>query len=168
MYRFTFLAVILLTAGCQQQQKAVMTDASEQSTREITNRYVEIFNTNDTGMIAALIDSSFVCYHPAYPDNIVGRAGFRAWLEVNHNAFPDLKLVEDEVIIKGDRAFVRWTFTGTQTGSLREVPATGKTMRLTGLSFIRIAGDKIIEERLGMDMLDAYRQLGFTLTPPEG
>lgn len=161
------LAVVLLYVlifACQQQQSDQ--SAAEQATRAAVSGYVEIFNTNNPEMIAAVIDSGFVCYHPAYPDNIVGIEGFGEWLEMNHTAFPDLMLTEDEAIIKGNRAFVRWTFTGTHTGPLRDVPATGQKFRLSGLSFLRILDGKVVEERIGMDLLGAYRQLGFTLMPP--
>lgn len=161
------LAVVLLYAlifACQEQQNDQ--SAAEQAVRAAVHSYVEIFNTNNTEMIAAVIDSSFVCYHPGYPDNIVGLAGFGEWLEMNHTAFPDLLLAEDETVIEGDRAFVRWTFSGTHTGPLRDVPPTGRKLRLSGLSFLRIQNGKVVEERIGMDLLGAYRQLGFTLMPP--
>lgn len=159
----TVALVYVLVFACQQQTDRPV---SEQATRAALTSYIEIFNTNNVDMIEAVIDSGFVCYHPAYPDNIVGLDGFRDWLEQNHSAFSDLQLIEDETVIKGDRAFVRWTFAGTHTGSLPDIPATGKTVRLDGLSFIRVANGKIVEERLGMDQWSAYRQFGFTLVPP--
>lgn len=44
----------------------------------------------------------------------------RSYLE----AFPDLRFVEDEVVVEGDRAVLVWTAHGTHGGKLMSIPPT--------------------------------------------
>ena len=39
-------------------------------------------------------------------------------------AFPDLRFVEDEVVVEGDRAVLVWTAHGTHGGKLMSIPPT--------------------------------------------
>ena len=48
------------------------------------------------------------------------------------------------------------------------IPPTGVQVRVTGISFFRIAGGKIVERWLNRDALGMMQQLGFKLVPPQG
>ncbi len=74
-------------------------------------------------------------------------------------AFPDVKIAIDEMFFHDDRAFCRWTFTGTNTGD-GEFPATGKSVKLSGCTFARYEGRKLVEELVYFDALDLMIQLG--------
>ena len=58
-----------------------------------------------------------------------------------------------ETIAEGDRVCVRWSSTGKHTGDGLGVPATGKTIEVTGISILRVAGGKIVEAWQNWDML---------------
>jgi len=55
--------------------------------------------------------------------------------------------------------------TGTNTGS-GEMPPTGKSVKIWGISIIHLADGKITEEWAGFDNQSFMEQLGFTMTPP--
>ena len=80
-------------------------------------------------------------------------------------SYPDTKVVLDENYHMQDRSFHLWTFTGTNTGPGAALP-TGKSVKLTGATFMRYQDGKIAEERVYFDALDWQLQLGYTLTPP--
>jgi len=80
-------------------------------------------------------------------------------------AYPDAKVVLDENYHMQDRSFFLWTFTGTNTGPGAALP-TGKSVKLSGATFVRYQDGKIAEERVYFDVLDWQMQLGYTLTPP--
>ena len=170
MRRLIFLLIALLclaVVSCGRQQQVATTDAADAAVRIVLDRYLDIFNDGNRDLISTTVDSSFVCYHPAYPDNLVGIDGFTEWADLNWTAFPDLELIVDEMIIKGDRAIIRWTFNATQTGQMRDVPPTGKPISITGMSIVRVSAGKVTEEYIALDLLGYYRQLGFTFVPPE-
>lgn len=74
-----------------------------------------------------------------------GREGLKEVMRRYQAAFPDLRVTHDEVILAGDRAVVRWHATGTHDGDDLGVPATHRTVHLTGIDIIRIADGKIVE-----------------------
>ena len=46
------------------------------------------------------------------------------------DAFPDLHLSIDDMVVEGDKAAVRWTLTGTHRGERWGVPPTNKKVTL--------------------------------------
>jgi len=62
-------------------------------------------------------------------------------------------------------SFTKWTFTGTNTGPSAH-PATGKPVKVSGVSFARYEGGKLIEELVYFDALEFLSQLGL-IEPPK-
>ena len=55
-------------------------------------------------------------------------------------AFPDLRVVMDSVLLRGDRTEYRWTLIGTNTGP----GGTGHRVRISGLELWQIGADGLI------------------------
>jgi predicted ester cyclase len=79
---------------------------------------------------------------------------------------PDATLRIDDFLIDMDRIAIRFAITGTQTGPLFGVPATGRTIRLEGQTIAIVRSGKIVERRTTTDMLGVLVQLG--AVPPPG
>ncbi len=60
-------------------------------------------------------------------------------------AFPDGHVTTEGLIAEGDQVVERFSFRGTNTGSLMHLPATGKKVIFSGVSVFRIANGKIVE-----------------------
>jgi len=60
-------------------------------------------------------------------------------------AFPDLQLKIEEMVAEGNTVAVRWTASGTATGTLRDIPLSGRKVVTPGLSICRISRGKITE-----------------------
>lgn len=75
-------------------------------------------------------------------------------------AFPDLKVTVDEVVVDGDLAAVAWTAEGTHEGMFYGIPATGKSAQWEGLDMMRFACGKIEEIWISADALGLHEQLG--------
>ena len=81
--------------------------------------------------------------------------------------FPDLLISISNLHLSDNYAFYNWTFTATNTGIFGEFPATGKKVKVNGMSKIVFNEDgKIIEEDVSYNELDLLQQLGYTLNPP--
>jgi steroid delta-isomerase-like uncharacterized protein len=79
--------------------------------------------------------------------------------------YPDATVVADETIHLENATIVRWTFTGTNTGP-GEIPPTGMSVTVSGMSLLRFADGKISEELVYFDSADWLTQLGYTMVPP--
>jgi steroid delta-isomerase-like uncharacterized protein len=94
------------------------------------------------------------------PDFGTGREAFRAQWKKWHAAFPDLHFEVEDVIAEGDKVVTRWVLTGTHKGEFQGIPATGQSIRVTGMSLDRLADGKIAEGFDGWDNLGLRQQLG--------
>jgi steroid delta-isomerase-like uncharacterized protein len=99
-------------------------------------------------------------------EEIHGPEEFAAFADRIRNAFPDMDIVVEDAFGIDDKVAVRWSAKMTHKGDGLGVPATGKGVRITGMSIARIVNGKIVEgwdnwDRLGMlEQIGAYR-------PPE-
>ncbi len=80
-------------------------------------------------------------------------------------AFPDTKVTINEAFFLEGHSFTKWTFTGTNTGTGAH-PATGKPVKVSGVSFALYEGGKLIEELVYFDALEFLSQLGL-IEPPK-
>jgi steroid delta-isomerase-like uncharacterized protein len=85
---------------------------------------------------------------------------FKAAITATRSAFPDLVTTIDDVVIEGDRAAIRWHSAGNHTKSFLGVPATKKVVEVSGATFARFEGDKIVEEHVTWDPRALLTALG--------
>lgn len=160
------LLTCLLVISCQ-PRRMDKDELAEQPVREVLNEYLLMWNTGNFDVMDDVIDSAHVVVEPAFPDKIVGKEGFRQWIESYRTAYSDFNLAFEKVIIKDDNVVISWTVTGTHDGPLGDLPPTGKKIQVAGLSLIRMVDGKIAEGWVYYDNLDASLQLGMKLVPPE-
>jgi steroid delta-isomerase-like uncharacterized protein len=94
------------------------------------------------------------------PDFGSGREGFKDQWRKWRAAFPDLHFEIVDLIAEGDKVLTRWVLTGTHQGEYLGVPATGKSIRVEGMSFDRIEDGLVAEGFDGWDALGLRQQLG--------
>ena len=79
-------------------------------------------------------------------------------------AFPDMRMTVNQILAERDLVAVHWTVSGTNTQAGMGFPATGKTMKTSGMTLFRFKAGKISEEWNAWCMLSVMQQLG--LYPP--
>jgi predicted ester cyclase len=84
------------------------------------------------------------------------RAAAEGWRKVA----PDLKMTVLQVVADCDYAAVHWEGTGTNTGEGNGLPATGRSIRMRGMTFSRLVNGQIIEEWTSFDQYTMLKQLG--------
>jgi len=72
-------------------------------------------------------------------DSLIGASQFL------RNAFPDLRVTIEDQIAERDRVVTRVVFCGTHRGEFRGIPATGKTVRYSGIAIDRIVNGKVVQ-----------------------
>ena len=63
-------------------------------------------------------------------------------------------------LAEGDRVLLRWQASGTHTGDLQGIPATGKATSGPGMSILHFRNGKVIDDFCIWDTLGMLRQLG--------
>jgi len=124
------------------------------------------WNKNDTTFLSDISTENFT-------RNLNGvlvastKREMQAHMNVFFNAFPDMEVKLEEPHIKNNTAFFQWTSSGTHTGTFGQVRATGKKVKINGLSSLHFNSDgKLYQEDVAYNELGLLQQLGYTLNPP--
>lgn len=126
--------------------------------------WIEAYNDRDTEAEAAARAPGFVAHVPGVPDPLEAEAwtGFAASFAA---AFPDLRLTVEDILAEGDRVAARVTFRGTHRGEFQGIPPTGRQVTFSSIELNRMAGGKVAEHWVELDLLGLLRQLGAVPTP---
>ncbi len=89
-----------------------------------------------------------------------GPEGVKAQAAMYKAAFPDVSMTVEDQVAEGDKVVTRWTAKGTHEGELMGVPATGKSISITGITISRIADGMVEEEWTNWDGLGLMEQIG--------
>ena len=75
-----------------------------------------------------------------------GTASWRSSVyEPTLSALPDARVTVEDVIADDERAVVRWRVRGTHVGEGLGVPATGREVDMSGMTWLRIVSGRIVE-----------------------
>jgi uncharacterized protein (TIGR02246 family) len=86
----------------------------------------------------------------------VGRAAITEAAQSFMTAFPDLRVILERIVERGDRTEYHWTLIGTNSGP----GGTGNRVRISGVESWRFGADGLIAESRGQfDSADYMRQL---------
>jgi steroid delta-isomerase-like uncharacterized protein len=133
---------------------------SAEENKAIALRFGQVWGKGDISIVDELASPSLRVSNPLMPAPADGIQAFKEVLAMVHSAFPDIEIKIGEPIAEGDRVALSWTMSGTHTGDMMGMPPTGKNVAWSGITFYRIAGGKVIDERGEEDALGLLRQLG--------
>ena len=133
---------------------------SVEANKETVRRFIEeVLNQDQLQAAQELTTQDYINHDPtskAMPGVTQNVTGYRS-------AFPDLHFTITQMLGEGDFVAVQWTASGTHQKSIEHLaaefalPATGKTVTVTGFSLFRFSGDKIAEV---WNHWDAHHLLG--------
>ena len=89
----------------------------------------------------------------------------RRYYEAFWTAFPDARVTAEDVLETADKVVVRFVLTGTHRASILGLDATGKQIRISGMTILRFDGDHCIERWSATDSLALAVQLGAFSVP---
>jgi steroid delta-isomerase-like uncharacterized protein len=152
MKRLAFLLAALFLAG------NVWAGPIQEKNKAVARRvFDEIFNRNKFEVANEIYSPDFVNHGLQKSVGLQeDQAAARGWKD----AFPDGKMEIEQMVAENDLVTVVWIGTGTNTGQGNGLPATGKTIRLRGITVWRIVDGKIREEWSAFDRLRLMQQLG--------
>jgi steroid delta-isomerase-like uncharacterized protein len=89
-----------------------------------------------------------------------GPAEFASFVEGIRAAFGSIKITIEDAFGAEDKVVVRWSASMTHNGDGLSVPATGKPVRVTGITIARILDKQIVEGWDSWDKLAMLEQIG--------
>lgn len=111
---------------------------------EVVERaFTDPLDHHDLELIPELYAENCAFYGMSGPE-VIDRDEYGALLATYFEAFPDLSFEVEEAITDGDRVSVRWTAHGA-TRATSWTSRTGKSVSVSGMSFIRLADGRIVK-----------------------
>ncbi|MDE2860554.1 MAG: ester cyclase [Chloroflexota bacterium] len=134
---------------------------STEENKATYRRFFEgVMNRKDMTLLDELLAEDVASHAeppPGFPD---GAEGYKLMVGVLHGAFPDMHVEIDSLVAEGDLVVGHHTTTGTHTGELMGMPATGRSVKVEGLHMVRFTGGRISEYCFQTDMMGLMQQLG--------
>jgi steroid delta-isomerase-like uncharacterized protein len=119
-----------------------------------------------TGMAAIerAVATNYV-FHRGTGEDVHGPKDFKQYMSGLYSSFPDNQMIPDDIIVEGDKAVVRFTFTGTHKGEFMGIPPTNKKVTGSIIEMHRFDGGKLVETWQRFDSLGLMQQLGVLPMP---
>jgi steroid delta-isomerase-like uncharacterized protein len=106
-------------------------------------------------------------YAPDYEGVDVGQATPEHGLEGKRQAvlryllaFPDLHFAVESTVVQDQVAVVSWIARGTHCGFLMNIPPTGRTIMVRGVSILTMQGGKVVDAVYVWDVAGMLRAIG--------
>lgn len=125
----------------------------------------EGFNNGDLAVVDAITATDLAEHQNFGPNHATGAEGVGAVIESLRRAFPDFRLVIEDLVAAGDTVWLRMVATGTNDGSFMGHAPTGRPMRIDVFDAIRIVDGRMVEHWGVPDRLGALLQLGLVHPP---
>ncbi len=123
-------------------------------------RFYEAFNSQNPTLLGDVLAPDFVVHgtSPSLPDGNAAALGqaFQAFA----GGVPDLNYEILSTHVSGDFVTVRGTVTGTHTGPLFGMPATGTKVEFGAIDIHRVADGQVVESWHVEDFATMLRQIG--------
>ena len=141
------------------------TRLTEAQMRALADEMLDAYNRHDVEVLVERHTDDVVWTEPTLPAPARGKEAVAAAMRDTFTAFPDLQVHPDAFHVYPDvddqSAVVTWTLTGTMTGPLQNgVPATGRSIRMSGANLARFRDGLISEYTFYYDSLAMMQQLG--------
>jgi len=134
---------------------------SEQNVAIVRRWFEEVWNQGRLETIHELMAADAVGIGQAGPEAVIrGPQQFQPFVEKLRGAFPDIHLTIEDAFGSGDKVAARWSATMTHQGGQLGFPASGKPVRITGISMVRIANGQIMEGFDSWDQFTLLREIG--------
>src|SRR5262245_2364167 len=111
--------------------------------KSIVRDYLDqMWTKHNVAAIDTFVAPDFVQHaHVAPP----GRDGLKIFVAAINAAFSDMHYDVGDMLAEEDKVCWRWELRATHSGAFQGIPATGKSIRLTGISIVRLANGQFAE-----------------------
>jgi predicted ester cyclase len=134
--------------------------SSVESLREVVRKLADTFNNpqNRESSYFDFYDDSLIIdgFPPNLPNN---KEGFKQFIYLLWKAFPDIRIMFDDIIIEGNKVACRYNLTGTHKGEFMDLRPTDKQFRVNGMTVFSFRDKKCVQRWNLVDMISLMEQL---------
>jgi steroid delta-isomerase-like uncharacterized protein len=136
-------------------------DMSQENVAIVRRWFDEVWNRGQLATIHELMAADAVGIGQGGGEVAIrGPQEFQAFVEKLRGAFPDIHVTIEDAFAAGDKVAARWSATMTHRGDHLGLPASGKKVRITGISLVKIANGKIVAGWDNWDQMTMMREIG--------
>jgi steroid delta-isomerase-like uncharacterized protein len=110
---------------------------------ELVSELTKAWNSHDAERVSRLFSPEYEGQDISEPGPSRGRLAVRASVQRYLAAFPDLLIVDEQIVVDGNRAAVLWMARGTHLGHWMNIPPTARPFSVRGVSFLTINNNQI-------------------------
>jgi len=130
------------------------------SLKEVVKKLVDTFNDPQKreSYYFEFYDDSLVIhgFPPNLPNN---KEGFKQFIYSLWLAFPDIRIIFEDIIIEGNKVAGRYYLTGMHKGEFLDIQATDKQFKVNGMTIFSFRDEKIVERWNLVDIISLVEQL---------
>lgn len=127
---------------------------------EVVRRLADTFNDPQTRELSyfEFYDDSLIIrgFPPNLPTN---KEGFKEFIYSLWRAFPDIRIIFEDLIIEGNKVAGRYYLTGTHKGEFLDIQATDKQFKVNGMTIFSFRDEKVTERWNIVDIISLTGQL---------
>src|SRR5687767_14601725 len=135
--------------------------SSSEGLRQVVRNLADTFNDPKVreSSYFDFYDDSLIIY--GFPPNLpANKEGFKQFIYLLWKAFPDIRIIFEDIIIEGNKVAGRYYLTGTHKGEFVDLRPTDKQFRVNGMTIFSFRDAKVIERWNLVDMISLREQLG--------
>ena len=126
---------------------------------KVIKQFYEAFGQNKPELLDNILAPNWEDL-PPNEGQAVGRDAFKPFVGGFHKMFPDLKVVNEDIIDAGDKVIVRSTLSGTQAASFAGFPSKGKPFTIMAIDIHEFKDGKVIKTWHVENWLGGLFQMG--------
>ncbi len=144
--------------GVQGEEGSIM---STETNKTIVQRFLsEVWDSRgNLDAIEELTASDYIP-HSVLPHLPQNREGDKQFAAMYRTAFPDIQATIEKMVAEDDYVSVHFTGRATHLGEFAGVPATGRSVTISGIGLYRLRDQKIVEAWVFSDQMGLMQQLG--------
>ena len=127
---------------------------------EVVRRLADTFNDPQTRELSyfEFNDDSLIIH--GFPPNLpTNKEGFKEFIYSLWRAFPDIRIIFEDLIIEGNKVAGRYYLTGTHKGEFLDIQATDKQFKVNGMTIFSFRNEKVTERWNIVDIISLMGQL---------
>ncbi len=134
--------------------------SSVESLRETVLNLGDTFNNpqNRDSSYFDFYDNSLIIH--GFPQNLPSnKDGFKQFIYSLWEAFPDIRITFEDIIVEGNKAACRYNLAGTNKGRFMDLQPTNKQFKVNGMTIFSFRDTKCVERWNLVDMNSLIEQL---------
>ena len=164
MKNITLLIISFFVIGCAKNNEEYnQLKADKEYVESNVNMYSDVWNAVFSEKNIDLVTSEN--FHEDVTvvtsnGDVTGLENFKGYYANYLNGFSDGEFTIVHVFSQGDMLVKQWHFKGTHDGEFFGIPATNKTLDLTGTTIVKMKDGKVLQEQDFFDNYTFLSQLG--------